>query len=98
MLSSWFGSPVESPPAPPSSSQHIPMTDTTLPITTYDIPDMPETNQGGYAINIIRAVQDHAPGRIDSISREVEEMQNRIAELEYEKHILIKLIQVVNNE
>lgn len=60
-----------------------------------DLPEMPDVNQGGYAINLIVAVKDHAPPRIDNIEKEVAEMQNRIKELETERALLIKLLQVV---
>lgn len=62
-----------------------------------DLPDMPDKNQGGYAINLIVAVKDHAPPRIDNIEKEVADLQNRIKELETERALLIKLLQVVQS-
>lgn len=60
-----------------------------------DLPSMPDVEQGGYAINLVVAVRDHAPARIDTIQKEVRDMQAKIVELQAEERLLSQLLAVV---
>ena len=56
---------------------------------------LPDIEQGGYAINLIVAVRDHAPSRIELIQKEVRDMQTKIVELQHEERLLTELLAVV---
>lgn len=65
------------------------------PLDTMPIPDM---EQGGYAINLIAAVRDHAPARIDEIQKSIRDMQAKIQQLQLEERLLSRLLAVVTQE
>lgn len=70
--------------------------DTSNDITLMSDLPLPEVEQGGYAINLIVAVRDHAPARIDAIQKEVRELTARMQELQTEEQTLAKLLAVVS--
>lgn len=65
------------------------------PVDSLPIPDM---EQGGYAINLIAAVRDHAPARIEEIQKSIRDMQAKINQLQVEERLLSRLVAVVTQE
>lgn len=57
---------------------------------------IPDLEVGGHPINLIVAVRDHAPGRIDAIQKEMSELERRMHELHVEEQTLTKLLAVVS--
>ena len=62
-----------------------------------DLP-IPDMEQGGYAINLIAAVRDHAPARIDEIQRSIRDLQSKIQQMQIEERLLSRLLAVVTQE
>lgn len=52
----------------------------------------------GKDFNLIRAVHEHAPQRVDEIDRELDAMQMRMAQLQTERQTLQRLIQALHTE
>lgn len=73
----------------------FPTVEGTAAETSFDSLPLPEIKQQGYAINLIVAVRDHAPTRIDEIQKDIRDMQSRIHDLQQEERLLSQLLSVV---
>jgi hypothetical protein len=52
---------------------------------------------GGYQVNLIRMIQDHAPGRLDTIEKHIKEHQLSITKLQYEADKLRSVLKAVEH-
>lgn len=61
-----------------------------------DVADMTSSHSFGRDFNIIRAVSEYGPQRVDSIKKELVRMRDQMEKLELEMATLQRLIDVVN--
>ncbi len=85
---------------PPKSREQIQaeLFDNVGPVEGYVTGSMDEMLPGGYEVNLIRMIEDHAPGRIELIERSIKQYQDNIVKLQYEANKLRTILKAVEHE
>jgi len=74
---------------------HIPQRKPMQAIQIDTIPDMSENAPIGREFNLILLVKDNAPKRIKYITQQVSEMEQKLKDLQHEKHQLQRMLDVL---
>lgn len=56
------------------------------------------STSGSRDVNLVRMIEDHAPARIEEISKEIDRYQERIEKLRHEADTLVKLLEVAEKK